>query len=162
MSDKTITDKKIGTAPNSTFSHVLFFCRFRSDRIPPHSSLFRSRLNPKSMRLSTKAMDDVTMYRTIQRYLEHLPGAMKEIELVDGTTASRCVYTPFSPSHHCCLPSYWMPALISPRCRLYLATDTSLRRRSTTNAGARLLRVPHRRSDLNFLLCAPLLSPFRS
>jgi site-specific recombinase XerD len=58
--------------------------------------LFRPRLNSRSQKLSTKAMDDVTMYRTIQGYLEQLPGSMKEIELEEGQTANRCIYTPHS------------------------------------------------------------------
>ena len=36
------------------------------------------------------------MYRLIQGYLERLPGAIKEIELPDGRTVKRCVYTPHS------------------------------------------------------------------
>lgn len=58
--------------------------------------LFRPRLNPRSRKLSTKAMDDVTMYRTIQGYLEQLPGAVKELLMEDGTILNRCTYTPHS------------------------------------------------------------------
>lgn len=36
------------------------------------------------------------MYRVIQRYLESLPGALKEIVRADGTTGVRCIYTPHS------------------------------------------------------------------
>src|SRR5437867_4393617 len=46
--------------------------------------LFRPRLNPRSKKLSTRAMDEVTMWRVIQSYLEQLPGAMKEIQQPDG------------------------------------------------------------------------------
>ena len=58
--------------------------------------LFRPRLNPRSKRLSARAMDEVTMWRVIQSYLEQLPGAMKEIQYPDGTVMSACVYTPHS------------------------------------------------------------------
>ena len=36
------------------------------------------------------------MYGLIQRYLEQLPGAMKEEQLPDGSNLRRCVYTPHS------------------------------------------------------------------
>jgi integrase/recombinase XerC len=58
--------------------------------------LFRPRLNPRSRKLSTRAMDEVTMYRVIQSYLEQLPGAMQEVQLQDGTTKRVCMYTPHS------------------------------------------------------------------
>ena len=41
-------------------------------------------------------MDSVTMYRWIQRYLEGLPGAVKEVVKSDGSVRSICVYTPHS------------------------------------------------------------------
>ena len=41
-------------------------------------------------------MDEVTMYRVIQGYLERLPTAIKEIELPDGKITRRCIYTPHS------------------------------------------------------------------
>jgi hypothetical protein len=47
--------------------------------------LFRPRLNPRSKKLSNRAMDPATLYRLIQRYLEALPGTIKEIELLDGS-----------------------------------------------------------------------------
>lgn len=59
-------------------------------------SLFRPRLNPRSKRLSARAMDEVTMWRVIQSYLEQIPGAMKEVQAPDGTIVSDCVYTPHS------------------------------------------------------------------
>ncbi|MCP5120015.1 MAG: tyrosine-type recombinase/integrase [bacterium] len=58
--------------------------------------LFLPRLNACSRKLGNRAMDQVTMYRLIQSYLEGLPGAMKEEELEDGTVAEYCVYTPHS------------------------------------------------------------------
>ena len=36
------------------------------------------------------------MYLLIGRYLEQLPGAMKEEQLADGTRVRRCIYTPHS------------------------------------------------------------------
>jgi site-specific recombinase XerD len=58
--------------------------------------LFRPRLNPRSRKLSTRAMDEVTMYRVIQSYLEQLPGAMQEVQIQDSTTKRICMYTPHS------------------------------------------------------------------
>ena len=58
--------------------------------------LFRPRLNPRSRRLSDRAMDSKTMFRLIQGYLEQLPGATKEMLRKDGTPRLECVYTPHS------------------------------------------------------------------
>ena len=59
--------------------------------------LFRPRLNPRSQKLSDRAMNPVTMYLIIQSYMERLPGAMKEVEQSDGsTTLPHCIYTPHS------------------------------------------------------------------
>ena len=58
--------------------------------------LFRPRLNPRSRKLSDRAMNDVTMYRVIQSYLGALPGAVREFELPDGRKTERCIYTPHS------------------------------------------------------------------
>jgi integrase/recombinase XerD len=58
--------------------------------------IFRPRLNPRSKKLAERAMDEATMYRVIQRYLESLPGALKEIARPDGTTCVQCIYTPHS------------------------------------------------------------------
>jgi len=58
--------------------------------------LFRPQLNPRSRKLGSGAMTTSTMYRLIQRYLEKLPGAMKEVELPNGSTGKRCVYSPHS------------------------------------------------------------------
>ena len=41
-------------------------------------------------------MNESTMYRVIESYLERLPGAMKEVEKPDGTTSKHSVYTPHS------------------------------------------------------------------
>lgn len=41
-------------------------------------------------------MDETTMYRVIQRYLESLPGALKEVARLNGTTDVQCIYTPHS------------------------------------------------------------------
>jgi site-specific recombinase XerD len=58
--------------------------------------LFRPRLNPRSNKLSDRAMNSATLYRLIQRYLEALPGTVKEIELPDGSKTPRCIFTPHS------------------------------------------------------------------
>lgn len=59
--------------------------------------LFRAQASPKSRKkLSNRSMDSATMYRVIQGYLNRVPGAMKEEQLEDGSTISRCVYTPHS------------------------------------------------------------------
>ena len=58
--------------------------------------LFRPRLNPRSTKLGKGHMEETTMRRLIESYLERLPGAMKEIELPDGSTARQSVYTPHS------------------------------------------------------------------
>jgi integrase len=36
------------------------------------------------------------MYGLVQRYMERLPGAMKDELLSDGSTIPRCIYTPHS------------------------------------------------------------------
>jgi site-specific recombinase XerD len=58
--------------------------------------LFRPRRGPRSQKLAERPMDPVTMYRLIQRYLEALPGAVKEVPRPGGAVARRCVYTPHS------------------------------------------------------------------
>lgn len=58
--------------------------------------LFRARKSPKGDKLSDRAMDESSMYRLIQGYLEALPGAMKEVELSDGTKEKHCVFSPHS------------------------------------------------------------------
>ena len=51
--------------------------------------LIRPRLNPRSKKLANRAMDEVTMYRLVQNYMERLPGAMKEIQEADGTSSKK-------------------------------------------------------------------------
>jgi site-specific recombinase XerD len=58
--------------------------------------LFRPRLNPRSKKLSSRAMDQATMYRLIQSYLALLPGSIKELVNPDGSLTNRCIYTPHS------------------------------------------------------------------
>jgi site-specific recombinase XerD len=58
--------------------------------------LFRPRLNPRSEKLATRAMEGSTMYRLLQSYLERVPQAMKEHELQDGSKQIRCLYSPHS------------------------------------------------------------------
>ena len=58
--------------------------------------LFRARKASRSEELGSKAMDDVTMYRAIERYLCRLPGAVHEVQHADGTTGKECIYTPHS------------------------------------------------------------------
>jgi site-specific recombinase XerD len=58
--------------------------------------LFRARKQSRSEELSTKAIDDVSMYRAIESYLCRLPGATHNVELADGTIGDECVYTPHS------------------------------------------------------------------
>ena len=58
--------------------------------------LFRARLNARSRKLASRAMDPSTMYLIIQGYLERLPGARKQEILPDGSVVQRSVYTPHS------------------------------------------------------------------
>jgi len=58
--------------------------------------LFRPQLNPRSQKLADRAMCERTMWVLIKSYLERLPGAMKDIELDDGTVTRSCIYTPHS------------------------------------------------------------------
>jgi integrase/recombinase XerC len=58
--------------------------------------LFRGRLNPRSKKLTDRAMNPATMYRAIQAYLERIPGAMKEVDTIAGHKTKRCIYTPHS------------------------------------------------------------------
>jgi site-specific recombinase XerD len=57
--------------------------------------LFRPRVS-HGEKLADTAMTDKTMYRIIQSYLDKLPGAMKDVELLDGSVVRRCIYTPHS------------------------------------------------------------------
>jgi integrase/recombinase XerC len=58
--------------------------------------LFRPRLNPRSRKLASQAMDPATLYRLIESYLQQVPGAVKETAAADGTGARVNVYTPHS------------------------------------------------------------------
>ena len=58
--------------------------------------LFRPRLNPRSKKLATRAMDSTTMYRLVESYLRQLPGAVKETAVTDGATTRVNVYIPHS------------------------------------------------------------------
>lgn len=59
--------------------------------------LFRARASSRAKdKLSTRPMDEVTMYRLLMRYLERLPKAMREVELDGGEKVRRCIYTPHS------------------------------------------------------------------
>jgi len=46
--------------------------------------------------LSIKAIDDVTMYRTIEGYLCKILGAVHSVQNADGTLKKECVFTPHS------------------------------------------------------------------
>jgi site-specific recombinase XerD len=59
-------------------------------------ALFRPRLNPRSRKLANRGMSERTMWVLIKSYLQRLPGAMKDIELEDGTVTRTCIYTPHS------------------------------------------------------------------
>jgi site-specific recombinase XerD len=58
--------------------------------------LFRPRLNPRSKKLANRVMNETTMYRVIESYLEKLPGAIKELAHADGRLTQSCIYTPHS------------------------------------------------------------------
>jgi integrase/recombinase XerC len=58
--------------------------------------LFRPRRAPGSEELASRSMGEVTMYRTILRYLERVPNAMKEFTNAAGQPEMRCIYTPHS------------------------------------------------------------------
>ena len=58
--------------------------------------LFRPRKGSRTEALAERAMNPVTMYLVIQDYLARLPSAMKEDQLLDGTTRKVCLYTPHS------------------------------------------------------------------
>lgn len=58
--------------------------------------LFRPQLNPRSRKLASRAMSERTMWLLIKGYLERLPGAMRDIQLEDGSIARSSIYTPHS------------------------------------------------------------------
>jgi hypothetical protein len=45
---------------------------------------------------ATRPFEASALYQLIQGYMEQLPGAIKEEQLADGSTVSRCLYTPHS------------------------------------------------------------------
>jgi len=58
--------------------------------------LFRPRLNSRSQKLASSTMSPWTLWRVVEGYLVQLPGAVKEEQLPDGSTARESVYTPHS------------------------------------------------------------------
>lgn len=59
--------------------------------------LFRARASSRAKdKLSSRPMDEVTMYRLLMSYLERLPKAMREVEIAGGEKVRRCIYTPHS------------------------------------------------------------------
>jgi site-specific recombinase XerD len=50
---------------------------------------------PSGLRIR-QAHEASTLYLLLQRYLEQLPGAIKEEQLADGSTVRRGIYTPHS------------------------------------------------------------------
>jgi len=58
--------------------------------------LFRPRLNPRSQKLAPRAMNESTMYRLLQSYLERVPRAMKQRDAENGSRELWCLYSPHS------------------------------------------------------------------
>lgn len=58
--------------------------------------LFRARKQSRTEELSKRAMNEATMYRTIDSYLCRLPDAMQPVAQPDGTETLECIYTPHS------------------------------------------------------------------
>lgn len=58
--------------------------------------LFRPQAQSRSKKLAERAMDEVTMYRLLQSYLERLPGVVREVQRSDATVMPQCLYTPHS------------------------------------------------------------------
>jgi site-specific recombinase XerD len=58
--------------------------------------LFRPRLNSRSRKLASSTMSPWTLWRTVEDYLMQLPGAVKQAQLPDGSTARQSVYIPHS------------------------------------------------------------------
>jgi integrase/recombinase XerC len=58
--------------------------------------LFRPRSGSRSHRLADRPLEASALYLLIQRYLQLLPGALKEEQLPDGQAVQRCIYTPHS------------------------------------------------------------------
>lgn len=58
--------------------------------------LFRARASGRSQNLSSKPMDEATLYRIMLSYLSKLPGSMRETVLADGSIVKVCAYSPHS------------------------------------------------------------------
>lgn len=58
--------------------------------------LFRARKQSRTEELAKRAMNEATMYRTIDGYLCQLPDAMQPVPQPDGTMTQECIYTPHS------------------------------------------------------------------
>jgi site-specific recombinase XerD len=58
--------------------------------------LFRPRRAGPKAPLADRAMNPVTMYLLLESYLVQLPGAVREVQRTDGSTAMECRYTPHS------------------------------------------------------------------
>jgi site-specific recombinase XerD len=58
--------------------------------------LFRPRRSQRSDALASRRMTQRSMYRVLMSYLERLPGAMQEKELLTGENVRVCAYSPHS------------------------------------------------------------------
>ncbi len=58
--------------------------------------MFRARANPRSAKLSSRAISQAAMYRLLLAYLSRLPGGTVQEEMPDGTMRTRCRYSPHS------------------------------------------------------------------
>jgi integrase/recombinase XerD len=58
--------------------------------------LFRPQRSGPQGPLANRHMNPVTMYLLLEGYLTRLPGALREVQRPDGTTAMECLYTPHS------------------------------------------------------------------
>lgn len=58
--------------------------------------LFRARKQSRTKELSKRAMNEATMYRTIDGYICQLPDAMQVVAQPDGTETFECIYSPHS------------------------------------------------------------------
>jgi site-specific recombinase XerD len=58
--------------------------------------LFRPRKSAHTEEFSERHIDEVTMWRLVQGYLNRLPGSTSEVIAPDGSKVFRCIYTPHS------------------------------------------------------------------
>lgn len=58
--------------------------------------LFRPRTSSKGDSLADRRLTERSMNRLLMAYLERLPGAIQDVELLSGDRARRCVYSPHS------------------------------------------------------------------